>query len=362
MLEKLMNSFKKGKPKKSNEDEDDSSEHSEESSEDSHDSSDNAGDTVVADKKKNQMSMIIRVIVVICLAYLAVDQFLLKEKPQDVAQAPAAKTRKHKAGKDQPKDSKPVETKTAEAKPGDKAEAPPVLRDEVKPVANVDAKVEAKAEAKPEPKEVAKVEVPPVVAEEVKPEVKEEVKQEVKAEVKPIEKTANAEKIKTAPKETTPPVENINIADKKADEASLPKKDEKAVETSPKTGEVKSSEQVDKSIDSLIDSVDGKDKSVDEGSPKKSTKLEDKIVADDVYTAPPAYDQEGRGLVYNCKDKHWACVDKASYLNCNKNMKWNKSHRKPAECSVLNVYVSEDDCALVQKFNVTTAVATPFCN
>ena len=30
------------------------------------------------------------------------------------------------------------------------------------------------------------------------------------------------------------------------------------------------------------------------------------------YVAPPAYDNLGRGLVYNCKGRHWACVDKDS--------------------------------------------------
>lgn len=28
------------------------------------------------------------------------------------------------------------------------------------------------------------------------------------------------------------------------------------------------------------------------------------------------YQITGRGLIYNCKGKHWACVDKANYMRC----------------------------------------------
>ena len=87
-----------------------------------------------------------------------------------------------------------------------------------------------------------------------------------------------------------------------------------------------------------------------------------KIVDDvAVETAPPPYDQLGRGLVYNCKDKYWACVDKPAYVTCNKNMKWNKSKGNSAECVVQAIYGSDDDCAKVQKYNVSTSQATTFC-
>jgi len=111
----------------------------------------------------------------------------------------------------------------------------------------------------------------------------------------------------------------------------------------------------------LIDTVDGTEKKPEEEGEKKETKLEDKIVADDVYTPPPVYDQLGRGLVYNCKEKHWACVEKSAYVLCNKNMLWNKSKGKPAECSVQNVYNSDADCNTVQKYNISTSKPTPFC-
>ena len=139
----------------------------------------------------------------------------------------------------------------------------------------------------------------------------------------------------------------------------------------PKTKEA----EIDKNIDKMIDTVDKKEKPKtqiedkdagkvllsEDSTPAKESKLEDKIVADDNYTAPPAYDQLGRGLVYNCKDKYWACVEKSSYVVCNKNMKWNTAHNKPSECAVQNVYNSTEDCSVVQKFNVSTNKETTFC-
>jgi hypothetical protein len=257
-----------------------------------------------SEKKNNQISMIIRVVVVIGLGYLAFDHFFLTDNSQDeVAAAMAAKPRKRR----------------------------------VRPV------VVAETTVAP---------VPTSEAEQVKP-----------IEENPVNNTT----------EVAPPVENINIANKEEVTTPPPQVEEvvvpstpvatEVVEITPKVGEVKAREEVDKSLDSLIDSVEGKDKAKDQVQveTKKETNLEDKIVADDIYTAPPVYDQLGRGLVYNCKEKHFACVDKLSYVSCNKNMKWNKSHDKPAECAVINVYNSEDDCSVVQKYNVSVSLPTPFC-
>ncbi|MDD4973203.1 MAG: hypothetical protein PHY93_02580 [Bacteriovorax sp.] len=307
MFEKLLASLKQSLPaplrkklgiENDNTHDEHSEEQSEEQFEDSHEN------PVENDKKKKQISMIIRVVVVIGLGYLAVDHFLLKEDPQTQIENIPTKPRKHR----------------------------------VKPVV---AAAVGKTTSPENPSAVAPVD-------------------------KATDKTSE-----TKPVEALPPVENVNIAEKKVEEVPPPKAEEKAIDETPivkiasepasKMGEAKSSEQVDKSIDSLIDSVDEKDKMTDESSAKKETKLEDKIVADDIYTEPPFYDQLGRGLVYNCKEKHWACIDKSSYVQCNKNMKWNKSHGKPAECSVLNVYNSDDDCGVVQKYNISTSKPTPFC-
>lgn len=86
-----------------------------------------------------------------------------------------------------------------------------------------------------------------------------------------------------------------------------------------------------------------------------------KIIETLTETPPPAYDQMGRGLVYNCKDKYWACVDRASYVICNKNLKYNESIGKSKECVVQAIYATNDDCAKIQKYNVSVSQSTDFC-
>lgn len=163
------------------------------------------------------------------------------------------------------------------------------------------------------------------------------------------------------------PVENINIMDKA----------ETVTQTSTPT-EISSpvvEDNIDQRIDQLIDNADQSEpvaesitesigeKTSSENIPKKEEKVSmaDMIVQEDVYTPAPQYDQIGRGLVYNCKDKYWACVDKPAYVGCNKNMLWNKSKGNTVECVVQNIYGSDEDCAKIQKYNVSTNVATSFC-
>lgn len=81
--------------------------------------------------------------------------------------------------------------------------------------------------------------------------------------------------------------------------------------------------------------------------------LTTKINEEAPYVAPPKYDVPGRGLVYNCTGKHWACIDKANYQICHLNMKWNTDNSKAKECVTQNVYASEEDCNKVQNYNVS---------
>lgn len=174
------------------------------------------------------------------------------------------------------------------------------------------------------------------------------------------------EEHKTVDVQETPavqaPIENINLADKEAKE--IPVASTPVIPTAMKELPVENAnpgvKKIDQNIDSLIDEIDKVNKP--EVTSLKKVKLEDKIVEDDVYTPPAPYDQLGRGLVYNCKEKYWACIDKAAYINCNKNMKWNKSHGKPSECSVQSVYNSDDDCNIVQKYNISTSKEASTCN
>ncbi len=292
MFDKLTSGFKGSKK---NRDEDDS----DEDSDNSHDSSDNAKNSKTGPNK--QISMLIRVAVVIGIGYLAVDQFFLSNDQPPVVATNVKINKKNKKKK----------------APNDKTVNKPVAESPKK-----DAEVTA-------PKDLA--------------------------ETKPPEPAVAA------------PIENINIAEKPKEEVVAEKPAEEIVtkveEIKKDVGESKSSEKKnDENLDKLLDKIDGQEKVEKENSAKAPSKLEEKIVEDDVYTPPPAYDQLGRGLVYNCKDGYWVCVDKAAYVECNKNMKWNKSHGKAIECAVSNIYNSDDDCGVVQKYNVSTSVPTTFCH
>lgn len=331
MLDKLLGNLKKNLPEslrkkmgsEEESQEDESAEYSEEESEESHDSS--ANEPSAEDKKKKQISMIIRVVVILALGYMVVTEFIFKPEPEN-NELPAV-TIKRKPRK-KPEEVKPADATAEAAKPADPA-------------------AQSAQSAQTPPAEISPAEAPAVA--EV-PETKPEAASEPSI---PVE--APKEEIKTA--EGQAPVENINIADKAIDETPIVRTP--PAETAPQTGEVKNgASQVEKSLDALIENMN--EGTPGEDAPKKS-KLEDKIVADDVYTPPPAYDQLGRGLVYNCKEKFWACLDKNAYVACNKNMKWNKTHNKAAECAVQSVYNSDEDCNTVQKYNVSTNVPTTFC-
>ena len=81
----------------------------------------------------------------------------------------------------------------------------------------------------------------------------------------------------------------------------------------------------------------------------------------ELYTNPPNYSFRGRGLVYNCKGKHWACVDKESYLKCRENEKWQIRKNKKIECKTINVYQNIRDCNIIQLNNIHTLVKADFC-
>lgn len=88
-------------------------------------------------------------------------------------------------------------------------------------------------------------------------------------------------------------------------------------------------------------------------APKKAAQTE--------YVRPPDYEYRGRGLVYNCVGKHWACIDGPSYKTCENNASANKYKNKPAECYPFNVYQSQNDCSKMQNRMVSSSAKTNFC-
>ncbi|MAE57871.1 MAG: hypothetical protein CME69_03260 [Halobacteriovorax sp.] len=93
---------------------------------------------------------------------------------------------------------------------------------------------------------------------------------------------------------------------------------------------------------------------------KVSEKKENPVQEVD-YVEAPDYEKFGRGLVYNCKEGHWACVDKESWFQCRQNDYWTKQNNKPKECVISDVYSSISDCRVMQLENINK-VLKPECN
>jgi hypothetical protein len=75
----------------------------------------------------------------------------------------------------------------------------------------------------------------------------------------------------------------------------------------------------------------------------------------------PSYETIGRGLVYNCKGGHWACIENEGYKECRQNYSWNKSKNIPSECYPFAVLDNELDCAAVQQEKIDAVSDTNFC-
>jgi hypothetical protein len=80
------------------------------------------------------------------------------------------------------------------------------------------------------------------------------------------------------------------------------------------------------------------------------------------YVSPPDYEYAGRGLVYNCAGKHWACVDAPSYKTCEQNYDGNKALNKKIECYPFNVYDKTKSCTTSQLQMASSNAKTAFCN
>lgn len=89
---------------------------------------------------------------------------------------------------------------------------------------------------------------------------------------------------------------------------------------------------------------------------------EQSLIGDAKPTSAPSYDKIGVGLVYNCSDSHWACVDRDTYTQCRENYAWNKQQGVEPECYPYAKLENELDCATVQQEKIDSVSDTSFCN
>jgi hypothetical protein len=94
---------------------------------------------------------------------------------------------------------------------------------------------------------------------------------------------------------------------------------------------------------------------------EKQVKKEQPKEVQKEYVSPPDYEYKGRGLVYNCRGKHWACVDAPSYKSCEDNFSSVGYLKKNKECYPFNVYDTTKGCELMQNRVVSSNAKTDFC-
>ncbi|MCB9061972.1 MAG: hypothetical protein H6622_10655 [Halobacteriovoraceae bacterium] len=75
----------------------------------------------------------------------------------------------------------------------------------------------------------------------------------------------------------------------------------------------------------------------------------------------PDYLAQGRGLVYNCKEKFWACLNRSSYRRCQKNYNLKTKKNQKKECVPVEVYNTTDECEVMQTEKVSYANIPASC-
>ena len=75
----------------------------------------------------------------------------------------------------------------------------------------------------------------------------------------------------------------------------------------------------------------------------------------------PSYESLGSGLVYNCVDGHWACIDSVEYNKCRENYSWNKSEGIPIECYPYAYLDVENECSVIQQEKIDAVTNSSFC-
>lgn len=279
------------------------------------------------EKKKKQISMLIRVGVVLVLAWLVMDEFVLKK--QDVAQ-----------------EGKQVEVSATAGSPKEAQENPTTTETSTETETTVSANTETET---PASTDSATTEAP---VENIN----------IAEQETPTEETINIEESLNSPSTSTSEETNSSLdfgqlgvnetteASEPTTAPAEPSMDSSLGETTAKTGNDTFNYQSEDADDLATPNV------------AENSEIDSKIIDSPVETPVPNYENTGRGLVYNCIDKHWACIDKPSYVQCHKNNVWNKSQGKRIECATKAVYNEDADCTKVQLYYVSNNEDTGFCN
>ena len=202
-------------------------------------------------------------------------------------------------------------------------------------------------------------------------------KKPVKAEESKVEEPKAEEPKAEEPKAEEPKVEEPKAEEPKAEEPKVeePKVEDDAISTDADTPVIEEtiSEPETKPSDASSSSVDtvgdGQEASNDGSITDKILEdLEQQVKKDKPkevikeYASPPDYEYRGRGLVYNCAGKHWACVDAPSYKLCENNYSSVNFLKKKVECYPASIYQTTKGCETMQNRNVSSNQKTDFCS
>lgn len=292
------------------------------------------------DKEKKKQLMI-RAGLGIVILYLAVDQLFLSETVDEVPEVQEIKPKKprrKRKPKADPTQAAGTEAGAVATPESTAVETPAAVPTETVAEKPVDIPPETSAEVlKPDETPTPSVEeTPPAEVTTTQPEIVEPPSMTEETPIMPVTETAVVEPTPEATPETTPEVEAAPEATPEI-EAAMGQQDD-----------------MSKEIDTLVDTVEEKKKDpVD--------KMKQMLGAKTDYIAPPSFERSGRGLVYNCAGKHWACVDKLSYFQCRGNEVWSLQNKKNPDCSIKNVYATDRDCEAIQAYYVKFNEPTGFC-
>lgn len=305
---------------------------------------DEEGSSKKAGKKKP--NKIIFIVVGLGLVFLFADDFLPKDEP---AETPVVQTPKKKSQRELDKEKAALKAKEAAETP---TETPTEAPTET-PVAETEKPAE-------EETPVAPVETPTEAPNETISETPIEAPVETPTETPAVEEpTAPVESIGES--ETPMPTEesdpSIGIEEPALDLGDSTTPEGVTLSPSDNAGE----DQIGMPGDTTAGGGDFTDKILQDLEKQAQDKEKTTPKKRD-YVSPPDYEYTGRGLVYNCVGKHWACVDAPSYKICEQNHDSTKALNKKVECYPFNVYEKTKNCQSTQLMMTSSNAKTAFCN
>jgi hypothetical protein len=218
-------------------------------------------------------------------------------------------------------------------------------------------KLEEPTLEKVKPEEIKpKVSLDDIKIENIKTEIKEEVENDVSEVIKNVKDIVETIDLS----EEISNLKEENKAAEKADDVAVSIAPSKEVDTDPPVVEDKlifHESIVESDISTDITKKLLQDLEVKLKEEKKELQLVEVLKP----VTAPSYETIGKGLVYNCKDGHWACIEGEGYKQCRQHYSWNKSQSVPSECYPFAVLDNDLDCAAVQQEKIDAVSDTKFC-